>query len=128
MRMKTDSYCSDLKCLLSDRLRAGSWLPLWLPDLEKLSPRQAILLGIVLNLSKERADADGWILLTPAYLHNGPLHLSNTKQEELLRALGRLGLLTVSWKGRRRVRINLTNLKRLADGRLTEDEDDGFDY
>jgi hypothetical protein len=131
LKSKTDSYRSDLKCLLSDRLRAGSWLPLFTDDLSQLTIRQAVVLGIIANLAKERAEPTGWLLLTPAYLRSGPLALSDDQQDAALEALGRLGLIDVTYRGRpakRHVRINLTALRRLASGRTLTNEDDDFDF
>jgi hypothetical protein len=129
MRTKTDSYCSELQTILNQRMRAGGWHPIFLADLSAdLTLRQLAVLSVCLNLAKERADADGWLVCTPSYLSNGPLHLSKTAQEEALGALTKLGLVTVKWRnGTRVVRVNLSAYKSLADGTLA-DEEDGFDY
>ena len=129
MRTKTKDYCQELQTILNQRMRAGGWHPIFLADLSAdLTLRQLAVLSVCLNLAKERADADGWTVVTSSYISNGPMHLSNTAQEEAFAALSKLGLLAVKWRnGTRAIRVNLSAYKSLADGTLA-DEEDGFDY
>jgi hypothetical protein len=101
---------------LQHRMSAGRWVPLFLDDLgELLSLREAVVLGIIVNLLKLRADANGYVQLAPAYLLHGPLGLSEEKQDRVLSSLVEKGIIAVRGLGDQRlVRVRFRSLTQLT--------------
>ena len=121
VNLPATGYRMELTKLASARSQKGRWVPVFMEELAFLTPLEAVILGMVINLAKERAGGSGWMLLTFRYLRDGPLQLSTMAQERVLDSLARMGLMEVSWKGepkRRHVRLSLVALKCLGEGRL----------
>lgn len=110
------SYRQRLGTILTRRLKQGCWLPFLFQEVldGKLTRTQALVLATIANLSKTRADADGWLLLTSAYLRDGPLKLSHSQQAKVLSRLKAKGLLSVRGSGsERQVKLKLDRLEAL---------------
>src|SRR5262249_46474831 len=105
-----------LESIRKRRLGKGRWLPLPLDELESgaLTLREGAVLMTVLSLAAARADEQGFILLTVAYLRDGPLRLNAERQARVLGSLADKGLILVEGEGgKRRVKLLAAKLEDL---------------
>jgi hypothetical protein len=97
----TDTGPAAYRAVRDATCRAGHYLPLPQPWIDRLGVRAAALLMRVMTTGRISASPDGWMLLTEHYVEQG-LGYGPELQDKLLDVLGDEGLVEVDGYGTRR--------------------------
>ena len=99
---------------IRDRLRRGGWTPLYFDHLRVLSPSQALVLGLILNVSKMGTNPDGWVRLTPSFAES-QIHMDAERQQQVPENLRKKRVVEIQQRhGGRHVRLDVERLERLV--------------
>jgi hypothetical protein len=100
---------------LSERTGRGGWSHRFHDYRPAFTSEEGDLLGFLLNLGRNKADTEGWILAQPHFIEDW-LHMEDEQQAALLTSLADKNVVEVETrKGRRVVRIDVERIENLIE-------------